>query len=139
MRLEAVRALILETAAATPGVGRLTEALRWGEPAYLTKASKSGSTIRLGWSPASPGRCAVYFNCKTSLVESFRAAFPESFGFEGDRALLLDLDTPLAEAALAQCLAAALTYHQRKRAKGAGCLKSGFGDWRQVRLGSWHG
>jgi hypothetical protein len=119
VRLQAVRALIYETAAATPGVGRLTEALRWGEPAYLTQASQSGSTIRLGWSPAAPARCVVYFNCKTSLVESFRAAFPETFGFEGDRALLLELDRPHPEAALAQCLTAALTYHLRKRAARA--------------------
>ena len=118
-RLEAVRALIFDTAAATPGVGALTEALRWGEPAYLTLGSRSGSTLRLGWSAAAPARCAVYFNCKTRLVESFRAAFPGVFAFEGDRALLLDARGTLPEAALAQCLAAALTYHQRKRATRA--------------------
>jgi hypothetical protein len=31
-QLLAVRALIFETAAQTPGVGPLTEALRWGSP-----------------------------------------------------------------------------------------------------------
>jgi hypothetical protein len=113
-RLTAVRALIFETAATTAGVGPLTETLKWGEPAYLTEASKSGSTIRLGWKP--PGICAVYFNCKTTLVESFRAAFPEAFAFEGDRALLIGPDGPLPRAPLAQCLALALTYHSRKHA-----------------------
>ena len=42
-----LRALILATAAKTPGVGPLTETLKWGEPAYLTNATKSGTTIRL--------------------------------------------------------------------------------------------
>ena len=34
-RLADLRALIFDTAAATPGVGALTETLKWGEPAYL--------------------------------------------------------------------------------------------------------
>src|SRR5580698_3557772 len=85
-RLLAVRALILETAAATPGIGPLTETLKWGEPAYLTEASRSGSTIRLG--VAKDGRCALYLNCKTTLVEEYRAAFSDVLGFEGNRAVL---------------------------------------------------
>ncbi len=43
-----LRALIFETAAQTRGVGQLNETLKWGQPAYLTPVSKSGSTIRLG-------------------------------------------------------------------------------------------
>ena len=112
-RLAELRALIFETAAATPGVGALTETLKWGEPAYLTEATKSGSTIRLG--VAKDGRCAVYLNCKTTLVEQYRAAFSDVLGFEGNRAVLLDLDAPLPSRALAQVIAMALTYHRRKR------------------------
>ena len=63
-----VRALIYEVAAATDGVGPLTEALKWGEPAYLTEATGSGSTIRLGWPRQAPDRFAVYFNCRTTLA-----------------------------------------------------------------------
>jgi hypothetical protein len=48
-RLLEVRELIFETAADIKGVGPLTETLKWGEPAYLTQATGSGSTIRLGW------------------------------------------------------------------------------------------
>lgn len=114
-RLLALRSLILETAAGTPDVGPLTETLKWGEPAYLTEASKSGSTIRLGLAKGRPPRCALYFNCKTPLVEEFRAAFPDAFGFEGNRAILLDPDRPIPTTALEQCVAAALTYHRRRR------------------------
>ena len=46
-RLLEVRDLIFETAVAIEGVGPLTETLKWGEPAYLTLATGSGSTIRL--------------------------------------------------------------------------------------------
>jgi len=112
-RLLQLRALIFETAAATPGVGALTETLKWGEPAYLTEASKSGSTIRLG--VAKDGRCALYLNCKTTLVEEYRAAFSDVLGFEGNRAVLLDPQAGLPRDALAQAIAMALTYHRRKR------------------------
>jgi hypothetical protein len=112
-RLAQLRALIFETAAATPGVGVLSETLKWGEPAYLTEASKSGSTIRLG--VAKDGRCALYLNCKTTLIEEYRAAFSDVLGFEGNRAVLLDAQAALPRDALAQAIAMALTYHRRKR------------------------
>ena len=114
-RLAAVRALVFEVALDTPGVGPITETLRWGEPAYLTQASKSGSTIRLGITKGAQMRCAVYLNCKTSLVEEYRAAFADVFAFEGNRAVLLDPNEPLPREALAQAIAMALTYHRRKR------------------------
>ena len=114
-RLLEVRDLIFETATDIEGVGPLTETLKWGEPAYLTEASKSGSTIRLGVTRADPPRCAIYLNCKTTLVAEFRAAFAEAFDFEGNRAVLLDPAAPLAKGALAQAITMALTYHRRKR------------------------
>ena len=48
-RLIALRSLIFETADKTEGVGALEETLKWGEPAYLTSKSKSGSTVRANW------------------------------------------------------------------------------------------
>ncbi|WP_338001391.1 DUF1801 domain-containing protein [Aminobacter anthyllidis] len=114
-RLLEVRALILATAAETSGVGPLTETLKWGEPAYLTEASGSGTTIRLGCSKTGGGTCAVFVNCRTTLVDSFRAHFGDVFAYEGNRAILLDASRPLPAAPLAICLAMALTYHRRSR------------------------
>jgi hypothetical protein len=111
-RLMAVRRLIFEVAGASEGVGPLTETLKWGEPAYLTEASKAGSTIRLGVKRGEGGRCAVYFNCKTSLVGTFRTLFAGDLDFEGDRAVLFDVDGPVPEAPLAVCIGMALTYHR---------------------------
>jgi hypothetical protein len=111
-RLMAVRRLIFQVAGASEGVGPLTETLKWGEPAYLTQASKTGSTIRLGVKRGKGGRCAVYFNCKTSLVGTFRTLFGDDLDFEGDRAVLFDADGPVPEAPLAVCLGMALTYHR---------------------------
>ena len=111
-RLMTVRRLIFEVAQATDGVGPLTETLKWGEPAYLTQASRAGSTIRLGVKRGRGGRCAVYFNCKTSLVGTFRTLFAGELDFEGDRAVLFEADGPVPEAPLAVCVGMALTYHR---------------------------
>lgn len=113
-RLLEVRGLIFETAARNEGVGPLTETLKWGEPAYLTEATGSGSTVRLGWFRSSERECAVLFNCRTTLVDEFRERFPDIFAFEKNRALLLDSRQPLPEAPLSACLSMALTYHRRR-------------------------
>lgn len=112
-RLLALRELVFATAAGTDGVGPITEALRWGEPAYLTEASRSGTTLRLGWRASDPQRCALFFHCRTTLVETFREVFGDELEYEGNRAVLLPLSGPLPREAAAFCIAAALTYKQR--------------------------
>ena len=114
-KLLALRELIFDTAAATPGVGALEETLKWGEPAYVTAQSGSGSTVRIAWKKADPTHCAMYFNCRTSLVETFRSLFPTEFRFEGQRAIVFDLAEPVPADSLAFCVAAALTYHLKRR------------------------
>jgi hypothetical protein len=113
-RLLEARDLIFETAANIEGVGPLTETLKWGEPAYLTEATRSGSTIRLGWFRSSERGCALLFNCRTTLVDDFRERFPGVFAYEKNRAILLDAREPLPKAPLSVCLGMALTYHRRR-------------------------
>jgi hypothetical protein len=114
-QMRKLRALILNTAAATDRVGPITETLKWGEPAYLTDSSRSGSTIRIAWKPAQPDQYAMYFNCQTTLVDTFRTLFPE-LNFEGNRALILQQNVPLPATSLAKCIELTLTYHLQKRA-----------------------
>jgi hypothetical protein len=109
-----VRDLIFEVAAGIEGVGPLTETLKWGEPAYLTEATGSGSTIRLGRLRSAERQCAVLLNCRTTLVDDLRSQFPDAFAYKKNRAVLLDPVKPLPEAPLAACLAMALTYHRRR-------------------------
>ena len=113
-RLLEVRGLIFGTAADIEGVGPLTETLKWGEPAYLTGATGSGSTIRLGWFRSSERNCAVLFNCRTTLIDTFRSQFPDVFAYEKNRAILLSDREPLPQAPLSACLEMALTYHRRR-------------------------
>lgn len=114
LRLLQIRDLIFAVAGETEGVGPLTETLKWGEPAYLTEASRSGTTIRLGVSKSAPEQCAIFVNCQTTLIDTFRSHFADDFAFEGQRALIIPTKVPLRREPLALCLRAALTYHLQK-------------------------
>ncbi len=111
-RLIEIRRLIYEVASTTSAIGPLTETLKWGEPAYLTTVSKSGTTIRLGVAKSAPDDCALFFNCKTSLVQQFREQFTGHFLFEGNRALIISGQSDLPVTELSFCIYAALTYHK---------------------------
>lgn len=115
LQLLTLRELIFETATSTIGVGKLEETLKWGEPAYITSDSKSGSTIRIAWKAKTPSQYGIYFNCQTSLIETFKTVFPDGgLTFEGNRAIVFDVADTLPKEELAFCIAAALTYHLKK-------------------------
>jgi hypothetical protein len=116
-KLLALRKLIFDTAARTDGVGALEETLKWGQPSYLTPATKSGSTIRIDGIKGDDTRFAAYFICHTNLVEMFRELYRGKFKFEGNRAILLDVKEPLPVEELGHCIAMALTYQLDKRRK----------------------
>ena len=116
-KLLALREQIFKTAASTEGVGEIEETLKWGEPAYLTSQTGSGSTVRIDWKGSKPNEYAMYFNCQTTLVETFKSLFPGEFRFEGNRAILFKESEPIPKDALAFCISAALTYHRAGKAK----------------------
>lgn len=110
-KLKQLRKLILNTAKETEGVEKLVETTKWGEPSYLTK---TGSTIRLDWKAKTPDKYYLFFICNTELVNTFRFIFGDELQFEGDRAIVLDLKTPLPSVALKRCITLALTYQKIK-------------------------
>jgi hypothetical protein len=117
LKLLALRKLIFATAAKTDGVGQLEETLKWGQPSYLTPATKSGSTIRIDGIKDDDTRCAVYFICHTNLVDRFRELYRDKLRFEGNRSIVLDVKEPLPVEELRHCIALALTYQLDKRRK----------------------
>ena len=116
-KLMQLRRLIFEVASETDGVGELTETLKWGQPSYLTEKTKSGSTVRLGREKKTDGDFAVYFKCQTSLVPTFKKIHKNKFRFEGNRAILFNIDDQIPIPELSQCIAMALTYHLSKKGK----------------------
>lgn len=114
--LLAVRGLVFAVAAEDTRIGALTEALKWGEPAYLTAASRSGSTLRLG--VTNPGRVpAIFVNCRTTLAADVRDRSGAVFGHEGARALLLPEDAGAHADHIRHAVWLTLTYHLRRRAR----------------------
>ena len=111
--LLALRHLIFETAEATPGVGALEETLKWGQPAYLTPQTKSGSTLRLG--RPKHGGFALYTHCQTTLLSEFKALFPVEFDYEGVRAIRFKDGEPIPLDKLRLLVSRALTYHLKPR------------------------
>ena len=118
-RLNEIRTLIFHVADDL-GVAPLTETLKWGEPAYLTEARKTGTTIRLGWRDGAVPDWAMFVPCSTDLVDRYRSLPGCPLRFEGSRAVLGALDTPLPEAPLAACIRMALMYHADKKARAHG-------------------
>ncbi|NMH87620.1 DUF1801 domain-containing protein [Flavivirga algicola] len=110
-RMIRLRELIIETASETEGITHLEETLKWGEPSYLTK---KGSTIRIDWKPKKPTQYAMYFQCTSRLIPTFRTIYKSTLDFEGKRAIILQLKDELPKEALKQCIIAALTYHKVK-------------------------
>ena len=113
-KLLALRELIFETADSTKSVGELEETLKWGEPAYITSQTKSGSTVRIDRKKSNSAQYAMYFNCQTNLIDTFRTLFPSEFKFEGNRAIIFNASDAVPMDALAFCIATALTYHRKK-------------------------
>ena len=95
-------------------VGELEETLKWGQPSYVTAGSGSGSTIRIDRVRSRPGRYAMYFHCRTTLVDTFRHLYPRALRYEGNRAILFDEGEKVPVEALRRCISLALTYHLAK-------------------------
>lgn len=112
-KLRALRKLILDTAEKTEGVGPIEETLKWSQPSYLTK-SGSGTTIRID---RHNDGYAMFVNCETDLIAQFRNHYPRELRYEGKRAVVFDLRKDPPKEALRHCIALALTYHQRKKAR----------------------
>jgi hypothetical protein len=113
-RLAALRALVLETAEQTDGVGRLTETVKWGQPSYLTEQTGSGTTVRIDRLKAGDGY-AIFFHCQSGLVDEFRQLYPDTFRFQGNRAIVFEATDAVPTRELSHCIALALTHHARKR------------------------
>jgi hypothetical protein len=56
----------------------------------------------------------MYFHCKTRLVDTFKVLYADSFHFEGNRAIIFNVDDKIPIEALKHCITLSLTYHHRK-------------------------
>lgn len=110
-KMQHLRALVRETAAETEGLSMLEETLKWGEPSFVTK---HGSTLRMDWKEKAPDQFAMYFQCTSRLVDTFRLVFDHQFQYEGKRAIVFQINEKIPELELKACIKATLTYHKVK-------------------------
>ena len=110
-KLQYLRELVIETAEETDGVTVLEETLKWGEPSFVTK---NGSTLRMDWKEKTPDQYAMYFQCTSRLVDTFRLVFDHKFQYEGKRAIVFQLNEKIPELELKECIRASLIYHNVK-------------------------
>ncbi len=110
-KLQYLRELILETAEEMQEESILEESIKWGEPSFKTKI---GSTLRMDWKDKNPEYYALYFQCTSKLVDTFRMVYGDVFLFEGKRAILFQLNQSLPLLELKECIKATLRYHKVK-------------------------
>lgn len=111
-KMQALRKIVIETAKEIDDIDSLEETLKWGEPSFLTT---HGSTLRMDWKPKKPDQYAMYFKCTSRLVETFREVYPDTFSFDGKRAIVFQLDDDVPVKELKQCIEATLRYHHVKK------------------------
>ncbi len=110
-KMVALRDLIISSAEELEQITKLEETLKWGEPSYITKI---GSTIRIDWKEKKPDQYAIYFKCTSRLVPTFKVVFGDLFTYEGNRAIVFQLNEPIPTNELKKCIQAGLTYHKIK-------------------------
>lgn len=112
-KLLQIRDLIFTTAAEIDVVGEVTETLKWGEPSYVPLKQRVGSPIRLN-QIKDKNKFALYFNCQSELIPTFKQLYPTTFNFEGNRSIVFDKKDKIPIKELEHCISIALTYHKNK-------------------------
>lgn len=110
-KMLSLRHLILETAKEIQDITHLEETLKWGEPSFVVK---KGSTIRIDWKKGKPNQYAMYLQCTSKLIPTFRMIYKDTFTFEGSRAVVFQIEKEIPKNELKKCITAALTYHKVK-------------------------
>jgi hypothetical protein len=105
-----LRELIFDIAAQNVKIGDIEETLKWGQPSYVPK-SKCGSPIRLGIEKKTKNQYGLYVHCSTTLIETYKHIYPDTFNYGGNRSILIKLHDRFDENALRHCINIALTYH----------------------------
>lgn len=110
-KLRSIRDAIFRVANETPVVGQIEETLKWGQPAYLTWQSKSGTTIRI--STLRSGGFGIFAHCQTTVISDFKLLFPKEFRYDGNRGVIFNETDELNFDHLDILIHGALTYHNK--------------------------
>lgn len=104
-----LRDLILAVATETPEAGKVVEALKWGQPSFLTPETKSGTTLRIGMTKA--GEVGLFAHCATTVISDYAATFPDADRIDGNRGVLFASQAEIVPDRLRLLIRHGLTYH----------------------------
>ncbi len=110
-KMQFLREFVIKTAEEMEEITVLEETLKWGEPSFVTK---NGSTLRIDWKEKTPDQYAMYFQCTSRLVDTFKLVFDDKFQYEGKRAIVFQVNQKIPEMKLKECIKASLRYHKVK-------------------------
>ena len=110
--LDQLAKIIRDTAKELPETGGLEETFKWGQRSFLPKKNRVGTTVRID--DHSEGQVAMYVHCQTTLVDSYRAMYPE-LNYEGKRAVIFDKNKVLPQDTISVLVEEALLYHLYKK------------------------
>ncbi len=99
--------------AAKAAIGPLEESLKWGQPAWRPKKPRTGSTLRMDWSPKYPTHLSLFVDCKTDLAARIQNLYPTFPQNDGRRHLAFPLAAPLPEQAIAHLAEMTFGYHRK--------------------------
>jgi len=80
----------------------------------LETAKEIDAINSIDWKTKTPNQYAMYFKCTSRLVETFKTTFLTTFQFEGNRAIIFQLNENIPIKELKICIKATLTYLQVK-------------------------
>lgn len=66
----------------------ITETIRWWQPSYIPIAKNTGTTIRID--KFGDTQVALFFNCKTTIVQDIKNRFTDQVQCSKNRAIILD-------------------------------------------------
>lgn len=107
--LHQLRGLILEQAELMPQIGPVTEALRWGQPAFLTLDTAAACSLRIG--PVKGQGFGLFVHCQTGLIAAFATGAGAGLRFSGTRAVLFAPQDRIDPAQISVLIGQALGYH----------------------------
>jgi hypothetical protein len=92
-------------------LAEVDETLKWGEPSYSVK---NGSPVRMDWKPKTPNQYFLFFHCQTKLVDTFRELYSDYLEFQGNRAVVLDVNKQVPVKIIRHCIELAFRYKHIK-------------------------
>ena len=108
-----LRGLIFAQAARMPQIGPVTEALRWGQPAFLTLDTGAACSLRVG--PTNAQDIGLFVHCQTGLIAAFGSGAGAGLRFDGTRGVLFAPGDRIDPAQISVLIGQALGYHLARR------------------------